>query len=129
MVKEIRSVTDTKMEKLTLSILEAGKALGIGRSAAYEAARTGQIPTIRIGKRLLVPIVALERLLGGAGGGRDPQGSQQISTNSSGSSRAMPKARVPAANYVPVANSEDKGSCTQGSKTRADAAESTEVAP
>ena len=51
------------MDKKTLSIPEAGKALGIGRSAAYEAARTGQLPTIRIGKRLLVPIVALERLL------------------------------------------------------------------
>ena len=51
------------MDKKTLTIPEAGKALGIGRSAAYEAARTGQLPTIRIGHRLLVPIVALERLL------------------------------------------------------------------
>jgi len=51
------------MDKKTLSIPEAGKALGIGRSAAYEAARTGQLPTIRIGRRLLVPIVAFERLL------------------------------------------------------------------
>ncbi len=55
------------MEKKTLSIPEAGKALGIGRSAAYEAARTGQLPTIRIGRRLLVPIIALERLLEDAG--------------------------------------------------------------
>lgn len=55
------------MDKKTLSIPEAGKALGIGRSAAYEAARTGQLPTIRIGKRLLVPIIALERLLEQAG--------------------------------------------------------------
>ena len=51
------------MEKKTLTIPEAGKALGIGRSAAYEAARTGQIPTIRIGKRILVPVVALNQLL------------------------------------------------------------------
>ena len=53
------------MEKKTLSIPEAGKALGIGRSAAYEAARTGQLPTIKIGRRILVPVVALERLLRG----------------------------------------------------------------
>lgn len=53
------------MERKTLTILEAGKTLGIGRSAAYEAARTGQIPTIRIGRRLLVPKAALERLLEG----------------------------------------------------------------
>ncbi len=51
------------MDKQTLTVPEAAKALGIGRSAAYEAARTGQIPTIRIGKRILVPIAALERLL------------------------------------------------------------------
>jgi excisionase family DNA binding protein len=54
---------ETLLEKKALSVLEAGTALGIGRSAAYEAARTGQIPTIRIGRRLLVPVAALERLL------------------------------------------------------------------
>ena len=62
----IRAVTNTKMQKVALSVPEAGRALGIGRTAAYEAARTGQLPTIRIGKRLLVPVVALERLLTGA---------------------------------------------------------------
>lgn len=51
------------MEKKTLSIPEAGEALGICRSAAYEAARTGQLPTIRIGKRILVPVVALDLML------------------------------------------------------------------
>ena len=51
------------MTKETLSVQEAAEVLGIGRSAAYEAARAGQIPTIRIGKRILVPRVALERLL------------------------------------------------------------------
>ncbi len=51
------------MDKKTLSVPEAGKALGVGRSSSYEAARTGQIPTIRIGKRILVPIAALERML------------------------------------------------------------------
>jgi excisionase family DNA binding protein len=55
---------ETFLEKKTLSVLEAGRALGIGRSAAYEAARTGQLPSIRIGRRLLVPTAALERLLG-----------------------------------------------------------------
>jgi excisionase family DNA binding protein len=51
------------MEKRTYTVPEAAEALGIGRNAAYEAARTGQLPTIRIGKRILVPLVALERLL------------------------------------------------------------------
>ncbi|MDA0338378.1 MAG: helix-turn-helix domain-containing protein, partial [Proteobacteria bacterium] len=41
------------MHRATLTITETAKRLGIGRSAAYEAARTGQIPTIKIGKRIL----------------------------------------------------------------------------
>ena len=53
----------TKQNRRTLSVPDAGKALGVGRAAAYEAARTGQLPTIKIGKRLLVPLAALERLL------------------------------------------------------------------
>ena len=48
---------------LTLTIEEAASALGIGRSSAYEAARRGDIPAVRIGKRLLVPRAALERML------------------------------------------------------------------
>lgn len=51
------------VDKKTLTIPEAARVLGIGRSAAYEAARTGEIPTIHIGRRILVPIVGLERLL------------------------------------------------------------------
>lgn len=55
----------TPQRRLTCSIGEAGALLGIGRASAYEAARTGQIPTIRLGRRLVVPRAALERLLNG----------------------------------------------------------------
>jgi len=41
----------------------AGRALGIGRNTAYESARRGEIPTIRLGHRILVPIAALRRML------------------------------------------------------------------
>ncbi len=51
------------MSKLTYTIPETAKILGIGRSAAYEGARIGEIPTVRIGKRILVPVTALERML------------------------------------------------------------------
>jgi excisionase family DNA binding protein len=48
----------------TLSVPEAGKIYyGIGRGASYAAAANGQIPTIRIGKLLRVPIAAMERWL------------------------------------------------------------------
>ena len=47
----------------TATVPEAAKVLGIGRNQAYEAARTGQLPTVKIGSRVLVPLAALERLL------------------------------------------------------------------
>ena len=53
------------MNRATYTIEEAAELLGIGRSSAYRAARDGQIPAIRLGRRLLVPKVALERLLNG----------------------------------------------------------------
>ncbi len=50
-------------ERLTLSVQEAAKALGIGRNLAYDRIKTGEIPVLKIGKRLLVPRAALEKLL------------------------------------------------------------------
>jgi excisionase family DNA binding protein len=50
-------------ERLTLTIDEAARALGISRNSAFSAAHRGQIPTIKIGRRLLVPKVAFERML------------------------------------------------------------------
>lgn len=52
---------------LAVSISSARKSLGLGRNSAYEAAKRGEIPTIRIGGRILVPIAALMRMLGDAG--------------------------------------------------------------
>jgi len=50
-------------DKLTLSVEETAKLLGIGRNLCYERVKTGEIPVIRIGRRLLVPRRALEKLL------------------------------------------------------------------
>jgi excisionase family DNA binding protein len=51
-------------EPLTLTVDEAAKLLGVSRGTAYEAARRGQLPTIRLGRRLLVPRARLLELLG-----------------------------------------------------------------
>jgi excisionase family DNA binding protein len=51
------------MTRETLSVEEAAHVLGIGRGSAYEAVRRGELPAIRIGKRLVVPRAALQRLL------------------------------------------------------------------
>ena len=52
---------------LTITVEEAGRRLKIGRSLAYELARNGKLPTLRLGRRLLVSVVALERMLAEAG--------------------------------------------------------------
>jgi len=52
-----------EQENLTMTVEEAAAALKISRGLAYEAARDGRIPTIRIGRRLLVSRRALEKLL------------------------------------------------------------------
>ena len=57
---------EAPIERKTMTITEASEVLGVSRNKAYEAARRGQIPVIRIGKRLLVPRAALERMLQGA---------------------------------------------------------------
>lgn len=54
-----------RQRQQTLSVAEAGEILGISRSSAFQAAANGQLPVIRIGKRLLVSRHALEEILGG----------------------------------------------------------------
>jgi excisionase family DNA binding protein len=61
------SVVGQQQEKLGLSVTEAAKLLGVGRSATYEAVRTGQIPSIRIGRRIIIPRAALLNMLKKAG--------------------------------------------------------------
>jgi excisionase family DNA binding protein len=51
----------------TVTVEEAGTILGIGRATAYAAAGTGDLPVLRIGRRLLVPTAALRRMLGELG--------------------------------------------------------------
>ena len=51
-------------EPLTLTVEETAELLGVSRGLAYEAARRGEIPTIRLGRRLLVPRARLLELVG-----------------------------------------------------------------
>ena len=48
----------------TLTVEEAGEMLGISRRSAYRAAARGDLPTLRLGRRLLVPTHKLLALLG-----------------------------------------------------------------
>lgn len=47
----------------TLEVEEAGRILGLGRASVYVGVKNGDIPAIRVGKRLLVPTAALRRML------------------------------------------------------------------
>ena len=55
------TIPDPK-ERPFLEVPEAGQIIGLGRSAAYDAARRGEIPTIQFGRRLLVPTAAIRRM-------------------------------------------------------------------
>lgn len=55
--------TDPIGRRLTVSVTEAAVMLGIGRGTAYECVRTGQIPSIRLGSRIVIPILAIEKLI------------------------------------------------------------------
>ena len=49
---------------LTLTVEQAAKILGIGRSTAYELVHTGAIPSLRLGRRIVVPTARLAEQLG-----------------------------------------------------------------
>jgi excisionase family DNA binding protein len=50
-------------QHLTITVEEASEALGISRSLAYELVRRGEIPSLRLGRRIVVPVRALEDLV------------------------------------------------------------------
>jgi excisionase family DNA binding protein len=61
-----------KTERLTMTIEEAGEALGISRATAYSLANSGGLPAIRISeRRLIVPRKAIDELLASASKQRD----------------------------------------------------------
>jgi hypothetical protein len=60
-------------QKPTMSVPEAGQRyFGLGRNASYAAAARGDLPTIKVGGRIFVSVVAHERRLAEAGGGEAP---------------------------------------------------------
>ena len=66
--------------RLTLTVEEARQMLGLSRGAMYQAVKSGQVPAIKIGRRLLIPKAAFEKMLSAAS-----------STMSNGSARVQPR--------------------------------------
>ena len=59
-----RSHTDLPGERLVLTVAEAGALLGVSRAFAYELVARGELPVIRLGRRILVPKAALLAMVG-----------------------------------------------------------------
>jgi len=52
------------MERLTVTVTEAAEILGVSRTSAYELVRAGALPSVRLGRRIVVTRHTLEELLG-----------------------------------------------------------------
>jgi len=70
MDSQIETKEDRSEDSLVYTVAEAGQLLGISRAFAYELVARGEIPVIRLGRRRLVPKVALITLI--AEGFEDP---------------------------------------------------------
>ena len=58
-------MTNNAAARQTYTVAEVAKILGIGRNTAYESCRAGEIRTIRVGGRILIPRQAIDELLRG----------------------------------------------------------------
>ena len=55
---------DQIMNKITMTVPEAAKCLGISRNTAYSMAQKGELPVLKLGqKRIVVPIAVLEKFI------------------------------------------------------------------
>lgn len=64
MYQRKRSLLAQVAEEATITVEQAAEVIGLGRTAAYEAARRGEFPTRRLGRRVVVPVPALLEWLG-----------------------------------------------------------------
>ncbi|MBA7672618.1 hypothetical protein ES703_80801 [subsurface metagenome] len=56
-----------ELKKEILTVDETATILGLARNSCYEGIKRGEIPHIKVGKRILVPRHALEKMLAEAG--------------------------------------------------------------
>lgn len=50
--------------RATCTVEEAAEVVGVGRGTAYDAARSGELPALHLGRRIVVPVASLVKLLG-----------------------------------------------------------------
>ena len=62
-----RQLSERLGSRLAMSVTEAADLLGISRALAYELVARGDLPSVRLGRRLVVPRVALLAMFGVSG--------------------------------------------------------------
>lgn len=62
------TVAAERPERLTRKPEEAAPMLGVGRNGVYELIRSGQLRCIKVGRKILIPLSAIEEFLNGSGG-------------------------------------------------------------
>lgn len=60
-------------ESLTVSVVTAAQLLGVSRALAYELVARGELPSLRLGRRVVIPRRALEALVEDGTRGDGPQ--------------------------------------------------------
>ncbi len=62
--RQVGPLHDPNLENqpILLSVRQAARLLGVGTTFAWDLVRRGQIPSVRLGRRVLVPRAAIERL-------------------------------------------------------------------
>jgi hypothetical protein len=63
--KQAGAAPTPKEAPLGISVPAAGRQIGLGRAASYQAAKAGSLPTIKIGSRLIVPVSRFQKMLEG----------------------------------------------------------------
>lgn len=63
--KKRRQTVRNEIERMVLTVPEVAEALSLSRNGAYAMAKAGQIPAVRIGKRIVVPRAQFDKLLAG----------------------------------------------------------------
>jgi excisionase family DNA binding protein len=64
--KGVTMKTSLPLERQVYSVAEFRAVMGIGRNTAYDAIATGQVGSVRIGKRIVIPRTEVERILSAA---------------------------------------------------------------
>jgi excisionase family DNA binding protein len=54
-------------KRLVVNVKEASELLGLSRASTYQGISTGEIPSIKVGKRILIPLIRLEKIMDEAG--------------------------------------------------------------